>query len=75
MMDKLLNMSLHRIYPIVRALPSSKCLAPREKIPSHKKMSRTESSEEKEWRYTITLFGTNSLKEGAMWRAAESRNI
>jgi DNA-directed RNA polymerase subunit E'/Rpb7 len=45
------------------------------KIPSHKKMSRAESSEEKERWYTVKLFGMKSLTEEAMRRAAESRNI
>jgi hypothetical protein len=36
--------------------------AERKKIPSHKKMSRAEPSEEKERGYTVRPFGTNSLK-------------
>jgi hypothetical protein len=38
--------------------------AERKRIPSHKIMS--EPSEEKERWYTVRLFATNSLKEGAM---------
>jgi hypothetical protein len=36
-------------------------------------MSLSEALEEKKRWYTFRLFGTNSLKEGAMWGDAESR--
>jgi hypothetical protein len=42
----------------------------KKKIPSHKKMSRVEPSEEKQRSFTVRLFGMNSLKEGAVWRNA-----
>jgi hypothetical protein len=34
-----------------------------------KKTLQAQPSEEKEWWYTVRLFETNSLKEGAVWRA------
>jgi hypothetical protein len=40
-----------------------------------KKTLQAQLSVEKERWYTVRLFGTNNLKEGAKWRAAESRNI
>jgi hypothetical protein len=40
-----------------------------------KETLQAQPSEENERLYTIRLFGTYSLKEGAMWRATESRNI
>jgi hypothetical protein len=30
--------------------------------------SHAQASEKKKWRYVCRLFGTNNLKEGAMWR-------
>jgi hypothetical protein len=43
-----------------------------EETPSQrkKKTLQAQPSEEKERRYTIRLFGLNSLKEGAVWRNA-----
>jgi hypothetical protein len=40
------------------------------KRPSHERTSRTKPSGKKERWHTDRLFGTNSLKEGAMWRTA-----
>jgi hypothetical protein len=41
---------------------------PRGSVPSETKeeMSKAQPSEKK-WRYACRLFGTNSLKEGAIW--------
>jgi hypothetical protein len=34
---------------------------------TEEEMSKAQPSEKNKWRYAYRLFGTNSLKEGAMW--------
>jgi hypothetical protein len=34
------------------------------------KKEKSKGKLKKEWPDTVSLFGTNNLKEGAMWRAA-----
>jgi hypothetical protein len=41
---------------------------PREGRRDRSQTSHAHTSDKNKWRYAIWLFGTNSLKKGAMWR-------